>query len=196
MFLYSNLYRLTRDQIITHLTKVKYIQAACHIAGELRDDLFQHIWVKILEIEPLKIEDIYKKGYLDFYILRMIRNEATNKNNPFLRGIILQKTESNWQYKNAEYLSDGDFNVRRENEFISDLEPYDHEADNQFETTLCQVKEKLKTLYWYDRTIFELYLTHKSLRKVSAETGIKYGAIHQTITKVKKQIHESVADRN
>lgn len=178
---------------------MKYIQAACQIAGELRDDLFQHIWVKILEIEPLKIEDIYKKGYLDFYILRMIKNEAYNKNNTFLKMV---KSDRNPEFfmphlvLGASGIYEGDFHSDPQRQFLDNTEPYDHEADIQFEKTLCRVKEKLQSLYWYDKTIFELYITHKSLRKVSAETGIKYGAIHQTVTKVKKQIHESITDRN
>jgi RNA polymerase sigma factor (sigma-70 family) len=162
---------LNRDSIIQHLTKVSYIKDTCRIAGHLSDDLFQHIWVRILEFDHVKLEQIYLKGYLQFYIYRMIVNEARNKNNPFL--------------KNHKHI-DLEFNFTDE---------YDKEQDNEFETNLKKVKSNLDKLFWYDKKIFELYVEFGSLRKVSAQTGIKYGAIHQTVRKVKKQLNENIISR-
>lgn len=162
---------LNRDSIIQHLTKVSYIKDTCRIAGHLSDDLFQHIWVKILEFDHVKLEQIYLKGYLQFYIYRMIVNEARNKNNPFL--------------KNHKHI-DLEFTFNDE---------YDKEQDNEFESNLKKVKANLDKLFWYDKKIFELYIEFGSLRKVSAQTGIKYGAIHQTVTKVKKQLNENIISR-
>ena len=162
---------LNRDSIIQHLTKVSYIKDTCSIAGHLSDDLFQHIWVRILEFDHVKLEQIYSKGYLQFYIYRMIVNEARNKNNPFL--------------KNHKHI---------DLEFIF-TDEYDIEQDSDFETNLEKVKCNLDKLFWYDKKIFELYVEFGSLRKVSAKTGIKYGAIHQTVTKVKKQLNENIISR-
>jgi RNA polymerase sigma factor (sigma-70 family) len=153
------------------LTQVSYIKDTCQIAGHLSDDLFQHIWVKILEFDQVKLEQIYLKGYLQFYIYRMIVNEARNKNNSFLKS-----------HKHIEF------------EFTF-AEEYDKEQDAQFETNLIKVKSNLEKLFWYDKKIFELYIEFGSLRKVSAKTGIKYGAIHQTIKKVKKQLNENIISR-
>jgi len=165
---------VNRNEIIIYLTNVKYIKNACLIAGDLADDLFQHIWVKILEMDFQKIESIQQKGFLDFYIMRMIKNEATNPNNPFLKTI---KFISSSPYKEIP------------------IEEYDKELDIEFETNCKIVKEKLETLFWYDKGIFELYLKLGSLRKVEKETGIKYGAIHQTVNKVKRQLNESITNR-
>ncbi len=153
------------------MTQVSYIKDTCQIAGHLSDDLFQHIWVKILEFDQVKLEQIYLKGYLQFYIYRMIVNEARNKNNSFLKS-----------HKHIEF------------EFTF-AEEYDKEQDAQFETNLIKVKSNLEKLFWYDKKIFELYIEFGSLRKVSAKTGIKYGAIHQTIKKVKKQLNENIISR-
>jgi RNA polymerase sigma factor (sigma-70 family) len=153
------------------LTQVSYIEDTCKIAGHLSDDLFQHIWVKILEFDHVKLEQIYLKGYLQFYIYRMIVNEARNKNNSFLKS-----------HRHIEF------------EFTF-VEEYDKEQDAQFETNLIKVKSNLEKLFWYDKKIFELYIEFGSLRKVSAQTGIKYGAIHQTVTKVKKQLNENIISR-
>jgi hypothetical protein len=101
----------------------------------------------------------------------MIVNEARNKNNSFL--------------KNHKHI-DLEFTFTDE---------YDKEQDIEFETKLQKVKSKLNELFWYDKKIFELYIEFGSLRKVSAQTGIKYGAIHQTIKKVKKQLNENIISR-
>lgn len=156
---------LTYRQIIEHLTKVTYIKKLCGMAHDLQDDLFQHIWVRILEMPQEKIVSIYEKGYLEFYINRMIINEIKNPNNSFAKltlkiSPILELTQ----------------------------EEYDKEKDLSIEQTVIIVKSKLETLFWYDKKLFELYLEHGSLRKVAVKTGIKYGAIHKTINKVKTQL--------
>lgn len=171
---------MNRDSIIQHLTKVSYIKDTCRIAGHLSDDLFQHIWVKILELDCVKLEQIYSKGYLQFYIYRMIVNEARNKNNPFL--VALKKSEP--MAYNYIYI-----------ECINNYE-YDIESDIEFETKLKTVQDKLNSIFWYDREIFKLWLKFGSVRKVEQQTGIKYGAIHQTVTKVKKQLNENIISRS
>ena len=101
----------------------------------------------------------------------MIVNEARNKNNPFLKS---------HQHIDLEFTF---------------TDEYDQEQDNEFETNLKKVKSNLDKLFWYDKKIFELYVEFGSLRKVSAQTGIKYGAIHQTVRKVKKQLNENIISR-
>jgi DNA-directed RNA polymerase specialized sigma24 family protein len=104
----------------------------------------------------------------------MIINEATNKNNPFLKTIICLNTFSTLAKKEFH-------------EALSEPE-YDPQPDQEFEQTLDRVTAKLNNLFWYDKKIFELYMEFGSLRKVAAKTGIKYGAIHQTVQKVKQTI--------
>ena len=184
---------LNRDSIIQHLTKVSYIKDTCRIAGHLSDDLFQHIWVRLLEFDHVRLEQIYSKGYLQFYIYRMIVNEARNKNNPFLK---------NLDYSNRNILTIEEININDKsknytlNKIIKNIYTEEDAIDEiEFETKLKLVKSNLDKLFWYDKKIFELYVEFGSLRKVSAQTGIKYGAIHQTVRKVKKQLNENIISR-
>ena len=117
-----------------------------------------------------KLISIHQKGYLQFYIYRMIVNEARNPKNKFLREINQRDT------------------VNTLPEDIIETEGYNCEPDVLFN----EVNTELDKMYFYDRELFKLYVKHGSLRKVEAVTGIKYGAIFQTITKVKKQINESI----
>jgi len=164
---------LNRNQIIEHLTKVNYIKHTCRVGGSLSDDLFQHTWLKILELEPTKLERIFEKGYLQFYIYRMIINEARNPANPFLKTLVLH----------SEPLRE------------VEIESYDLDSDSDFENKIKLVNEILDKQYFYDKKIFELYVEFGSLRKVEAQTGIKYGAIHQTVKKVKKIINANITCR-
>lgn len=193
---------MNRDSIIQHLTKVSYIKDTCRIAGHLSDDLFQHIWVKILELDYCKLEQIYSKGYLQFYIYRMIVNEARNKNNPFLKNntIVEYLIEDRRLVRQSKYSKTNEYGLNEWSSeidrFTDDVEKYNIENDKQFEIKLEKVKSTLDKLFWYDKKIFELYLEHGSLRKVAKETKIGYGAIHQTVTKVKKQLNENIISRS
>lgn len=188
---------MNRNQIIEHLTKVNYIKQTCKVGGSLSDDLFQHTWLKILELEPTKLESIFEKGYLQFYIYRMIINEARNPANPFLKnyqqnlqlGVIMNSAT------NREQLEYGGSTFFEGHGLIDYSEEYDYDSDNDFEAKTKLIKEILDEQYFYDKKIFELYVEFGSLRKVEAQTGIKYGAIHQTVKKVKKIIHENITCR-
>ena len=162
------------------MTKVSYIKDTCRIAGHLSDDLFQHIWVRLLEFDHAKLEQIYSKGYLQFYIYRMIINEARNPKNPFLKKLRTEVTLN-------------DIGIKYPTEDIS--VDYDKENDLEFEYKVKVIKEKLNELFWYDKDIFLYYVEFGSLRKVAAQTGIKYGAIHQTVKKVKRIINENINSR-
>lgn len=189
---------MNRNQIIEHLTKVKYIRNTCKIAEGLSDDLFQHIWVMILELDHERLETIYNKGYLQFYIYRMIVNEHKNPNNKFLKQL--------GRECKLDYVLDGQKKMHNrgedfrysggaiENISFEDGE-YNKDADCEFERSVKQINNELDKMYFYDREVFKLYLEHKSVRKVEAKTGIKYGAVHQTVTKVKKRIIESFNSR-
>ena len=180
---------MTRDLIIEHLTKVNYIHSTCKIAGCLSDDLFQHIWVKILEMKSDKLISIHQKGYLQFYIYRMIVNEARNPKNKFLKQMhqsnIILPFAIEWDRIGEDDNCKASITRKA---FVDEGNDYDHSIDLLNE----QVNTELDKMYFYDRELFKLYVKHGSLRKVEAVTGIKYGAIFQTITKVKKQINESI----
>jgi len=166
---------LRYKEIIEHLTKVEYIRDTCGFGGNLKLDLFQHIWLKILEMPQDKIEMIYSKGYLQFYIYRMIINEARNPANPFLKSLKL----------NCEELKTTEIEYKE----------YDQDLDGELSDKVIKIKEELEKLFWYDKAIFEYYVEFGSLRKVAAQTGIKYGAIHQTVKKVKRIINENINSR-
>lgn len=65
---------------------------------------------------------------------------------------------------------------------------YDHEKDKMLEAIDCE----LKSMYWYDRDLFLLYFEEGSLRNVEKRTGIKYGSVNKTVTKVREHLKDKL----
>ena len=55
-----------------------------------------------------------------------------------------------------------------------------------------QVDEILNEMYWYDRKIFELCASGKSVASLSRETNISYYSLYNTYTNAKKYIKEKL----
>ena len=55
-----------------------------------------------------------------------------------------------------------------------------------------QIDEILNDMYWYDRKIFELCASGKSVASLSRETNISYYSLYNTYTNAKKHIKEKL----
>tara|TARA_R110000796_G_scaffold21344_1_gene62863 strand:+ start:3907 stop:4383 length:477 start_codon:yes stop_codon:yes gene_type:complete len=50
------------------------------------------------------------------------------------------------------------------------------------------VESELKTMYWYDRKVFEIISSGESILKLAKKTNISYHSLYHTFKKVKKHI--------
>jgi len=55
-----------------------------------------------------------------------------------------------------------------------------------------QIDAILNEMYWYDRKVFELIASGKSVAALSRETGISYYSLYNTYTNAKKFIKEQI----
>ena len=55
-----------------------------------------------------------------------------------------------------------------------------------------QIDGILDELYWYDRKVFEICASGKSVAALSRETGISYYSLYNTYTNAKKHIKEQL----
>lgn len=55
-----------------------------------------------------------------------------------------------------------------------------------------QIDAILNEMYWYDRKVFELIASGKSVASLSRETGISYYSLYNTYTNAKKFIKEQI----
>lgn len=58
------------------------------------DDLVQDIYVLLLEKDDKLIIDLYNKGELGFYLLKIARNQLLSKNSPYYQKYIRFKSQS------------------------------------------------------------------------------------------------------
>lgn len=68
--------KLARNRVIEDMIKNMNI-------NDYPDDLAQEIYLILLEYDKEKIEDIYNKNQINFFISRIITNQAFSKNSPF-----------------------------------------------------------------------------------------------------------------
>ena len=68
--------KLARNRVVEDMIKNMNI-------NDYPDDLAQEIYLILLEYDKDKIEDIYNKNQINFFISRIITNQAFSKNSPF-----------------------------------------------------------------------------------------------------------------
>lgn len=68
--------KLARNRVVEDMIKNMNI-------NDYPDDLAQEIYLILLEYDKEKIEDIYNKNQINFFISRIITNQAFSKNSPF-----------------------------------------------------------------------------------------------------------------
>lgn len=68
--------KLARGRVVEDMIKNMNI-------NDYPDDLAQEIYLILLEYDKDKIEDIYNKNQINFFISRIITNQAFSKNSPF-----------------------------------------------------------------------------------------------------------------
>jgi hypothetical protein len=54
------------------------------------------------------------------------------------------------------------------------------------------VENKLDTLHWYDKKVYNLIQDEHSIRELSNKTGITYHSLYNTLRKVKEQLKEEL----
>ena len=166
---------MDRNEIIHILLHEPQIKRFCSIGGEFSDDLYQSTWVLILEIPEKKLIQIYNKGYLIFYIFRIIKS-----------------TQCQSQRKETKKLIVGDNEVRtmRCRPSKDSIQSSDFNKVNA-RIQLQKISDTLDKIHWYDKKIFELYLEEGSYRKVEKKTGIGYNSVQDTVLKVRKLLNET-----
>lgn len=165
---------VSRDEIIENICSSKeYILICKRIArsNKLYKDLYQELMVVLLEQDKAKIEKIYSDGYLNFFIVSVLKR------------LVKERAR---KYNGLYYLSDKcsdncDLNVIDEE--------YDYEIDYKA-GRIRKAIEKMKTKdeTFYRSHLFEEYLEAGSVRKLAMKTGIPYKSIHNSIKEFRQEL--------
>lgn len=64
--------------------------------------------------------------------------------------------------------------------------------EQQYAQRKSKIDAILNTMYWYDKKVFQLIASGKSIASLSRETGISYYSLYNTYTNAKKHIKEQL----
>lgn len=79
---------MDKGQIVELIAKEKKVeQLLSNVTKKnkdiLKEDLTQDIYLELLSKPDVLIEELYKKGELDFFIVKIITNNVFSKNSPY-----------------------------------------------------------------------------------------------------------------
>tara|TARA_R100000655_G_C3000062_1_gene194266 strand:+ start:13804 stop:14349 length:546 start_codon:yes stop_codon:yes gene_type:complete len=158
----------------------KFKDVAFNICNDANkaDDVVQMTMEAVLKMPKETLQDIFNKGGLLFYIIRIITLNIKSKT-------------SRYYYKYEKYYERIDGNTtagKYSNDFIG--------GRSVTHIRLDAIEELLNDLYWYDKELFSTYMAGGyTLDTLAEETGISRTSIFHTIKRVKKYIKENVKEK-
>jgi hypothetical protein len=154
---------MTKNQIIEQLFRGKNFNDAIFKMepAHLRDDLKMEVITIVCEWPEEKILKLHSDNALDFYVVRVILNQAKSSTSPFAK-----------KYR-APFLELKD--VADHSESIEDRQVREQMEDFAL--------EEIERLYWYDAEMIRLYLKLGSFRAIEEHTGIPFISCYKNIKK-------------
>lgn len=166
---------MTKTKIIEVIYKDPAYRNVCRniATPALFEDLFHEVIINLLELSDEKIIEAKEKRYLKFLFVKIAHNSWNSKHSPFYK-----------KYRHNDINETIDLVKGIE----SELDPELDFKEDTFQTFTDEIKEKIESLDWYDKTLLKLYIDIGEFRKISVMTGIKYGAVQYTIQKTIKKL--------
>lgn len=181
---------MNKTLILEYLAKNKNLQLAIRniVESKYRKDFTSHFYIQIANTKEDKLIDLYNKGQLDWFCLRVITNQYKSSSSTF------------WKlYKNGGFAGE---NLIYYTDLYESPEILEVEEDKKteydkvdVEALKRKVKNLLKTQYkdfyvnQYHKTLFELYyFDKKNLRQINELTNIKISTIMRSIQSTKSYI--------
>lgn len=142
--------------------------------AHLRDDLKQEVILIVCELPEDKVIKLHTDRVLEFYVVRIILNQAKNKRNQFIKNHVIATSDLS-----THDLAD-DTNQQQQERRIS----------RELEEDLAM--EEIENLHWYSKGLIELYIEHGNFRAIQKQTGIPHPSAYKTIQKSLKEIKTKV----
>ena len=140
----------------------KWINILLHFGCDPKDfdDIIQDMYLKVFEKLNEGTNIMYKDDSINYYyIFKILRSLFIN----------MKRREKNTVIVDLDYL-------------------YKIESDQSNTETYLKIEGELKTMYWYDRKIFEIITEGENISTLSRKTGISYYSLYKTFKKVKNKI--------
>lgn len=169
-----------RDKIILYVYSQQTIDNYCKtICFENYEDLKSELIIQLYKMDEEKLYNYYIKNcliYVCFTIIKRIKY-----------GTII---DTGLFYKN-DY---SDLEIQHLN---GSIEETFEEDFIDYELLYDKLKNEVKNLHWYNKTLFEMYYFEKlTLKQISEKTGINLKSIHYTIKITRKKLKKKLLKKN
>lgn len=144
------------------------------------DDPNELLNYSILQLlESKKRDEIIKSGFGYFWIVRTMTNSIYSQTSDYHRNIRL----NTYSPLEDKYIDEAGNHNEKENLL------------NSIETIMNDI-EKRGITGWYVVNVFKIWVEKRSITKVSIETNIPRGSIHNAIKTCKELIHKELKNKN
>lgn len=165
---------LTKKEIIEKICGNKEYMRICKRIAEgdpLYEDLYQELILLLLEYDATRLEGIYARGELNWFIVGCLSNMYRSNRSGF-----------HAKYRHRQHTVEITYDLP------GNQQAYNPELDRLYD----DVNKELKNLSWYEQELFRSYLREGSVRKLAARTQIPYRTIGLTVMKVRNKINRKV----
>ena len=168
---------MTAREAIMQLYNSGELRKACLSIGgsQWADDLQQEILLVLFEKPEAKILDAHSKGYLRFYVVRIIMNFYSSKTTGFYS-----------KYRHLDDTTPIDFDLE------DDHTPKDESNLIALEAAIQRMGESSE--FPYDKKLLELHLQLKTKKKVSRATGIPYRTVCHNLDEIYKRLRNELTN--
>jgi len=184
---------MTKASILTEIYQSKEVEAIIRSIKpkDLQDDIKQHCFLELFEKSEEFILDLYNRGKLRHYIVKVLYNTSrwscTTLHKQLGKELLLTDLENNYHNTDTEVSGKVSGKYLEHKEFIQ------HQEDREYEE--INIEPVLKSVYWYKAELIRLYAEHGTYQKVSNLTGIPLKSVFTTIRdariEIKQKYYES-----
>lgn len=136
---------------------------------QLREDLRQEIFLVLCEKPEADILQMYRDGWLKFFIVRTMLN-------------MIKSDRSTFWYKYR----------RQFEEVLENMQKVNPVNGDEHRDTI-RIKSAVESLHWYESKLIEIYASNgQNIAQISRDTGIPYRSLFKTIKKVKIKLRKEV----
>jgi DNA-directed RNA polymerase specialized sigma24 family protein len=160
----------TKAVIIQTLYESKEINQAISKMqpAELRDDLKQEMFLVLCELSDDKVEDMYERNVLKYYVVRMMLNMMTGRRSSFEKKFRQVFTEILEEPEGKGFIIE---DTGEHHEFID------------------RVVKVVEGMHFYEAGLLKLYAEHnRNAMEVSRKTNIPYRSVYPVIKEAKLKI--------
>lgn len=157
-----------RNEIIEKLWRSKEVnQAFAKMQPEdLQEDLKSEVFCVLLELSEEKLQGMYERNELKFYIVRIMLNMIKSDRSGFWK-----------KYRN-----------------FTELETKEIKEEHYEEEIFDNLESSLLTLHWYQAELLNIYANefNSNAKEVSKATGIPYMSIIRTLKQTKNELKKKI----